>query len=142
MHHPLGSIPYEERRRVEAAVLALVLAEDWPWRADELAQRLSLPADVIGLATAMLRADGLLISEGDRLRASWTAVRCDELGRYRPVVGPDSNERRGYVQGCGAAIPLYQQGERPATAPAEAQQTRAGRGVVARSVGPCLKTHA
>lgn len=74
-----GSIPYERRRRVEAAVLALVLAEDSPWRADELASRLRLPADVIALAVATLHADELLVSDGGKLRASWAAVRVDEL---------------------------------------------------------------
>ncbi|MGA2455598.1 MAG: hypothetical protein ABSG93_19000 [Solirubrobacteraceae bacterium] len=86
-----SSIPYEQRQRVEAAVLALLLAEDSLWRADELASRLSLPADAIGLAVATLQADGLLVSNGDKLRASWAAVRADELanrGSTRSNVEP------------------------------------------------------
>jgi hypothetical protein len=94
-------IPYEQRRHVEAAVLALVLAEDWPWRTNELAERLDVSVDVIGLATATLIADGLLITDDRKLRASWTAVRGDELANWR-----DSNERRVYVPGFGGAIPL------------------------------------
>jgi len=87
-HQRIDLLSYERRRRVEAAILALVLAEDWPWRASELAQRLRLPADVIGFSTATLRADGLLVPRGDRLRTSWTAVRCDELLRQGPAISP------------------------------------------------------
>lgn len=89
MQHQRSDLtPHGRRRAVEAAILALVLAEDWSWRPAELAARLRLPVDVIGLGTATLRADGLVIvtraaSGGDeRLRASWTAVRSDELLRY------------------------------------------------------------
>jgi hypothetical protein len=96
-------IPYERRRRVEAAVLALVLAEDWPWRADELAARLHVPADVIRLGVAVLRTDGLLALDRGKLRASWAAVRCDELTRW----GCDSNKRRARMQGFGGAIPIH-----------------------------------
>jgi hypothetical protein len=45
----IHSMPYERRRGVEAAVLALVLAEDWPWRVGELGQWLRIPEEVIGL---------------------------------------------------------------------------------------------
>jgi hypothetical protein len=75
-------VPYEQRRRVEAAILALVLAEDWPWRIGEIARRLRLPADVIGLGAATLRADGLLVLRGELLRATWAAVRGDELANW------------------------------------------------------------
>jgi hypothetical protein len=102
-------LPHERRRRIEAAILALALAEDWPWQVGELAQRLRLPLDVIGLGTATLSADGLLVpaptgsgGSGDRLRASWTAVRGDEL------VGPgDSNKRRVHLPRSEAAIRLH-----------------------------------
>lgn len=72
-----------ERRRVEAAILSLMLAEDWPWRASELVQRLGVPADVIGIGTATLRADGLIVVSGEKLRASWAAVRADDLTNGR-----------------------------------------------------------
>ncbi|SRR5258705_13994643 len=87
-HQRTYLLAYERRRLVEAAILALVLAEDWPWRASELAQHLRLPADVIGLSTATLSADGLIVSRDDRLRASWGAVRCDELLRQGPAISP------------------------------------------------------
>jgi DNA-binding IclR family transcriptional regulator len=95
---------HEERRRVEAAVLALMLAEDWPWRAAELARRLGLPAAAVRLGVATLRADGLVVAAttgSGKLRASWAAVRCDELvnWRTRPIV--ESGERNP-----GDAIPL------------------------------------
>jgi hypothetical protein len=91
------SIPYERRRCVDAAVLALVLAEDWPWRVGELAQRLRVPADVIGLSTATLHADGLLVVNAGELRASWAAVRGDELLRCLP---PGSGSARSNVERC------------------------------------------
>ena len=75
-------MPYERRRHIEAAVLALTLTEDWPWRVGELAQRLRIPEDVIGLSTATLYADGLLVVDADKLRASWAAVRGDELANW------------------------------------------------------------
>ena len=108
-HERTYSLPYEQRRRVEAAVLALMLAEDWPWRASELAQRLRVPVDVIGLGTATLRADGLLVpalagsgGSGDRLRASWAAVRGGELANWH-----DSNKRRVHLPRSGGAITLH-----------------------------------
>lgn len=101
-HQRTYSLPYEQRRRVEAAILALVLAEDWPWRASELAQRLRVPADVIGLGTATLRADGLMVARGELLRASWAAVRGGELANWR-----DSNKRRVHLPRSGGAITLH-----------------------------------
>lgn len=100
--------PYERRRRVEAAILALVLAEDWPWLPAELAQRLRVPADAIRLGTNTLQADGLIVptptvrGRGERLRASWAAVRGDELAHWR-----DSTKRRVRPPLPGAAIPLH-----------------------------------
>jgi hypothetical protein len=108
-HQRTYLLSYERRRLVEAAILALVLAEDWPWRAGELAQRLRLPVDVIGLGTATLHADGLLVpapttsgGSGDRLRASWAAVRGDELAGWC-----DSNKRRVHLPRSGGAITLH-----------------------------------
>lgn len=102
-HQRIDLLSYERRRRVEAAILALVLAEDWPWRASELAQRLRVPTDLIGLGTATLRADGLLVPRGgDRLRASWTAVRGEELLGWC-----DSNKRRVHLPRSGGAITLH-----------------------------------
>jgi hypothetical protein len=95
-------IAHERRRCVEAAILALLLAEDWPWRPGELAQRLLLPGSLIGLGTATLRADGLVILRGGKLRASWTAVRGDELASWH-----DSIKRRACMPRLGAAIPLH-----------------------------------
>ncbi len=87
---------------MEAAILALTLAEDWPWRVSELGQRLRIPEDVIGLSTATLRADGLLIPSGESLRASWAAVRGNELADWH-----DSTKRRVYLPDYGAAIPIH-----------------------------------
>jgi hypothetical protein len=101
MQDPFRSFPYKERRRVEAAVLALVLAEDWPWRTNELADRLHVHADLIALATATLIADGLLVTQGHHLRASWAAVRGDELAGWT-----DSIKRRASVPRWGPAIRL------------------------------------
>lgn len=102
MQHQRTLLP-DERRRLEAAILALVLAEDWPWRAGELAQRLSVPVDVIQVGAATLRADGLIVvTRGELLRASWAAVRGDELANWR-----GSNKRRVYGRVRGAAIPIH-----------------------------------
>jgi predicted transcriptional regulator len=87
-HQRSDSITHEQMRRVEAAILALMLAEDWPWQARELATRLNLPESTIRLGTATLRADGLIDLRDKRLRASRTAVRCDELLRRRYVPSP------------------------------------------------------
>lgn len=82
------SLPYQPRRAVEAAILALVLAEDWPWRPAEIAQRLCVPAGLVAVSAATLRADGLVITvpsagRGEEgLRASWAAVRGSELLRH------------------------------------------------------------
>ncbi len=95
-------IPSDHVRPIEAAVLALLLAEDWPWLPDELAQRLRLPADLIAVCEATLRADGLVVAHRGRLRASWTAVRGDELAGWG-----DSIKRRVGMQLLGAAIPLH-----------------------------------
>ncbi len=94
-------MPYERRRPVEAAILALTLAEDWPWHVGELAQRLRIPEDVIGLSTATLRADGLLIPNGESLRASWVAVRGNELANWQ-----DSTKRRAHLPESRDAIPI------------------------------------
>jgi hypothetical protein len=91
-------LPYERERSVQAAILALVLAEDWPWRVGELGQRLRVPEDVIGLSTATLHADGLLVVDADKLRASWAAVRGDELAGWG-----DSIKRRVFLPTQGAA---------------------------------------
>jgi hypothetical protein len=107
-HQRTYLLAYERRRLVEAAILTLVIAEDWPWRASELAQRLRLPEDVIGLSTATLSADGLLVPRRDRLRASWAAVRCDELLRQGPLISPpDSNKCRVCLHAQEAAIVLH-----------------------------------
>ncbi len=84
-------------------MFALMLAEDWPWRTDELAVRLRLPVDLIGLAAATLQADGLVVTHGDKLRASWAAVRGDELACWG-----DSIKRLASASLIpGAAIPLH-----------------------------------
>jgi hypothetical protein len=101
-HQRIDLLSYERRRRVEAAILALMLAEDWPWRADELARRLRIPVGMIGLGTATLRADGLMVARGELLRASWSAVRGNELANWH-----DSNKRRVCMQAWGAAISLH-----------------------------------
>jgi hypothetical protein len=95
-------IPSNRMRPVEAAVLALLLAEDWPWLPAELAQRLRLPAELIAVCEATLRADGLVVARRGGLRASWAAVRGDELACWG-----DSIKRRAGMQLLGAAIPLH-----------------------------------
>jgi hypothetical protein len=95
-------IPSDRMRPIEAGVLALLLAEDWPWLPGELAQRLRLPADLIAVCEATLRADGLVVTRSGKLRASWAAVRGDELANWH-----DSIKRLARMQLLGAAIPLH-----------------------------------
>lgn len=80
-----GSIPYDEMRRVEAGIVFLLVAEDYPWRLAELSARLRSSADVIRICVARLRADGLLVGDGETVRASWVAIRLDELGGWREL---------------------------------------------------------
>ncbi len=125
------SIPHERRRRVEAAVLALVLAEDWPWRVGELAQRLRLPADVIGLGTATLRADGLLVVAHARQSCARRGRRCAATNSALPPRA-NSIKRPALSTVQRRATSRYRHsvsGERPATTPPkarphEAQQER------------------
>jgi hypothetical protein len=95
-------IPSDRIRPIEAGVLALLLAEDWPWLPDELAQRLRLPADLIAVCEATLRADGLVITRNGRLRASWAAVRGDELANWHDSI--KRLDRRCRIS--GTEIPL------------------------------------
>ncbi len=101
-HQPTYFMPHERRRHIEAAVLTLTLTEDWPWQVSELAQRLRIPEDVIGLSTATLYSDGLLVVDADKLRASWAAVRGYELTKR-----DDSIKRRVHLPHSKAAIPLH-----------------------------------
>lgn len=110
-------------RAVEAAVLALLLAEDWPWLPRELAQRLRVPADLISVCEATLRADGLVVMRNGKLRASWAAVRGDELANWH-----DSIKRPTRMQLFGVAIPLHYQGGTTGNNSPEARQTRAAGG--------------
>jgi hypothetical protein len=80
-----GSIPYDEMRRVEAAIVFLVVAEDYPWRLGELEARIGCPAELVRICAARLRADGLLVGDDETVRASWAAVRLDELGGWREL---------------------------------------------------------
>ncbi|MGO9763611.1 MAG: hypothetical protein ACLP1Q_20355 [Solirubrobacteraceae bacterium] len=95
--------------RVEAAVLALLLAHDRPWRLSDLQRALqptgpAASAPVVAAAAATLRADGLLTDwqrpwlhdrkttaadASDRrfVRASWAAVRAAELLAAAPSGG-------------------------------------------------------
>jgi hypothetical protein len=93
---------------VEAAVLALLLANDRPWRLSDLQRALQPTAGpaasrpVIAAAAATLRADGLLAdwqrpwlhdrktaTADDRrfVRASWATVRAAELLAAAPSGG-------------------------------------------------------
>jgi len=76
-----GSTPSEQARRVEQAILALLLAEDHPWRMEELQVALGDPHGLVTICVARLHADGLLDykDNGKTMRASRAAVRGDEL---------------------------------------------------------------
>jgi hypothetical protein len=80
-----GSIPYDEVRPLEAAIVFLAIAEDYPWRLGELEARLGVSAELVRICVGSLRADGLLVGDGETVRASWAAVRLDELGGWREL---------------------------------------------------------
>ncbi len=80
-----GSIPYDEVRPVEAAIVFLAVAEDYPWRLGELAARLGASPELVRISVDRLRDDGLLVGAGETARASWAAVRLDELGGWREL---------------------------------------------------------
>jgi hypothetical protein len=102
-HQRSDLMPYERGRRVEAAILAAVLAEDWPWRIGEIAERLRLPAGAVRLGAATLQADGLLVSRGELLRATWAAVRGDELANWHKSTKRPAP--RALVPGAAIALP-------------------------------------
>jgi hypothetical protein len=91
-----GSIPYDEMRPVEAAIVFLAVAEDYPWRLTELAERVGRPAEVVRICVARLRADGLLVGDGETVRASWAAIRLDELGGWRELC----SDRGANLESC------------------------------------------
>jgi hypothetical protein len=80
-----GSIPYENMRPLEAAIVFLLVAEDYPWRLRELEARLGCSAELVRICVGRLRADGLLVGDGETVRASWAAIRLDELGGWREL---------------------------------------------------------
>lgn len=91
-----GSIPYERVRPLEAAIVFLAVAEDYPWRLGELEARLGASRDLVRICVGRLRADGLLIGDDETVRASWAAVRLDELGGWRELC----SDRGGNLDSC------------------------------------------
>jgi hypothetical protein len=79
----IGSQPSQQTQHIERAILALLLAEDHPWRLAELQKalgdQLGEPLGLVSICVARLRADGLVAYNGRTARASWAAIRSDEL---------------------------------------------------------------
>jgi DNA-binding GntR family transcriptional regulator len=75
----IGSQPSEQTQHVERAILALLLADDHPWRLDELQEALGDPEELLRICVARLCADGLVNYDWKAARASWAAIRSDEL---------------------------------------------------------------
>lgn len=71
-----------QTKRIERAIFTLLLAEDHPWRLNELQKRLSQPLNLVTISVARLQADGLLNGNGKTVRASRAAIRADELTLY------------------------------------------------------------
>jgi DNA-binding IclR family transcriptional regulator len=76
----IGAAPSQQTQRIEAAILALLLAEDHPWRVSELGKTLRQPPGLVHICVARLHADGLVTYDEQTTRASRAAVRADELG--------------------------------------------------------------
>ena len=75
----IGSQPSQQTQHIERAILALLLAEDHPWRLGELQKALGDPMGVVSICVGRLRADGLVDCNGRTAGASWAAIRSDEL---------------------------------------------------------------
>ncbi len=110
-----SSVPYDNMRRVEAGIVFLLVAEDYPWRLAELEARLRCSEELFGICVARLRAVGLLVGDDGALRASWEAVRLDELGGWRELC----SDRGGNLDSC------HQHDTTPTTA---TRRTRGSRG--------------
>ena len=64
---------------MDRVVFNFLVAEDHRWRLPELQRTLGEPMTFINASVGRLQADGLLTRKGDTVRASWAAVRADEL---------------------------------------------------------------
>jgi hypothetical protein len=73
------SIPAAQTDRIERAILALLIAEDHPWRVDELEKKLGYAPGLVAGCVARLHADGGLDRAANRVRASRAAIRVDDL---------------------------------------------------------------
>jgi hypothetical protein len=69
----------EHAQRLDRTVFNFLVAEDHPWRLRELQRTIGEPMALLNASIARLQADGLLTHNGDTIRATWTAVRADEL---------------------------------------------------------------
>lgn len=76
------SIPAAQTDRIERAIVALLVAEDRPWRVGELGKKLGYSPSIITGCVARLHADGLLDRDGDAVRASRAVIRVDDLTLY------------------------------------------------------------
>lgn len=77
--HRIHSVLSRHAQSVDCVVFNFLVAEDHPWRLRELQRTLNEPMTFINASVARLQADGLLTRTGDTVRASWAAVRADEL---------------------------------------------------------------
>jgi Mn-dependent DtxR family transcriptional regulator len=73
------SIPATQTDRIERAILALLLAEDHPWRMSELSKKLGYSPSLIAGCVARLHADGVLNRDGDTVRTSRATIRVNNL---------------------------------------------------------------
>lgn len=73
------SAPSTQTQRIDRAIFNLLLSEDHPWRLSELQKTLGHPMSLVKVSVERLQADGLLIEDGEMVRASRAAIRADEL---------------------------------------------------------------
>ena len=74
-----GSMPSAQTQPIEQAIFNLLLAEDHPWRLEDLQRELGRPACLVLICVERLKVDGLVEQNGETVRASRAAIRAEEL---------------------------------------------------------------
>ena len=73
------SAPSDQTKRLDKAIINHLLSLDQPWRLSALQKTLGHPMPLILASVERLAADGLVVRNGESVRASRAAVRADEL---------------------------------------------------------------
>jgi hypothetical protein len=82
MRHNRTQAGSDEHRSLQRAIIGLLLGEDHDerWSGDELAARMRADRSALDAALERLRADGVVLLDGEDVLASPCARRIDALG--------------------------------------------------------------